>query len=200
MLSEETLDIGRGHAELLMSQVSRCLAEAACGFGDIERIVVSCGPGSFTGVRVGMAAARGMGLGLNVPVLGISTLEAAEHAAVADGFRGVVVTALDAKRGQLYLRRSDTGRSWICESGALAEALSGPVAAVCGSGALLVRDQLAHEVEILHTLASAPITSYAELGMAADPADALPEPLYLRSADAKPQGRLLAVFHETGSP
>ena len=62
ILGEISLDNGRGHAERLMGLVGELLSEAGCGYADIDRIFCAAGPGSFTGVRIGLAAARGMGM------------------------------------------------------------------------------------------------------------------------------------------
>ena len=66
----------RGHAEALMPMLDAVLAEAGAGYRDLTRIAVCTGPGSFTGIRIGIAAARGLALGLGVPAIGITRLEA----------------------------------------------------------------------------------------------------------------------------
>ena len=68
LVSEASDDIGTGHAELLMEQVRSCLKDARLNLADIDLFAVSLGPGSFTGVRVGIAAARGFALSLSKPV------------------------------------------------------------------------------------------------------------------------------------
>src|SRR5688572_14347483 len=68
--------LGRGHAERLMPMIAELLAETATSFTHIRRIVVTTGPGSFTGIRVGVAAARGLALALAVPAVGVGSLEA----------------------------------------------------------------------------------------------------------------------------
>lgn len=73
----------RGHAEHLMPMIDTVLAEAGASFGDLTRIGVCTGPGSFTGIRVGVAAARGLALGLGVPAVGIGRLEALAAQAAA---------------------------------------------------------------------------------------------------------------------
>ena len=72
----DVLDIGKGHAEHLMAVIGPPLSEAGIGYGDLGAIAVSVGPGSFTGVRVGVSAARGLALALKMPAIGVTTLEA----------------------------------------------------------------------------------------------------------------------------
>ena len=68
--------VGRGHAELLMPMIEAALADAGVGFAELDRIAVTTGPGSFTGVRVGIAPARGLALALDIPALRIGRLSA----------------------------------------------------------------------------------------------------------------------------
>ena len=95
--------IGKGHAERLMGLVETVLADAGRCYGDLGRLAVTVGPGSFTGLRVGIAAVRGLALSLSVPAVGVSTLEAlaAPHQSTPNGGR-VVLSVLDAKRGEVY--------------------------------------------------------------------------------------------------
>jgi tRNA threonylcarbamoyl adenosine modification protein YeaZ len=82
ILAGATERIVRGHAERLMPMIEAALDQSGLSFGDIDRIAVTIGPGSFTGVRVGVAAGRGLGLALGIPVLGIGTLHALAAMAV----------------------------------------------------------------------------------------------------------------------
>src|SRR5690242_6358756 len=75
-LGREVLDIGKGHAERLMGVIGSALGQAGVGYRDLERIGVAVGPGSFTGVRVGVAASRGLALALGIAAVGVDTLEA----------------------------------------------------------------------------------------------------------------------------
>ncbi|MCB1426400.1 MAG: tRNA (adenosine(37)-N6)-threonylcarbamoyltransferase complex dimerization subunit type 1 TsaB, partial [Notoacmeibacter sp.] len=76
ILGAEVLDIGKGHAEQLMDVIAQAMAEAGAQWPDLTRLAVTVGPGSFTGIRVGVAAARGLALALDLPLTGITTLEA----------------------------------------------------------------------------------------------------------------------------
>ena len=72
----ETDVIGRGHAERLVAMIEAVMAKADCGFSDLDRIAVTVGPGSFTGIRVGLATARGLALAAGKPLVGVLTLDA----------------------------------------------------------------------------------------------------------------------------
>src|SRR3984885_13885764 len=76
ILASESLPMIRGHAEALMPLVERVVKATGFSFREFDRVVVTTGPGSFTGLRVGIAAARGLGLATAIPVVGVSTLSA----------------------------------------------------------------------------------------------------------------------------
>ena len=76
LLASAYVPMERGHAEALAPMVEQVMREAGLGFGDLGRIAVTVGPGTFTGVRIGLAMARGLGLALGIPVCGIDTLTA----------------------------------------------------------------------------------------------------------------------------
>jgi tRNA threonylcarbamoyladenosine biosynthesis protein TsaB len=90
-------------SEELLPSIERVLAEAGASFADVERIAVCAGPGSFTGLRIGLATAWGLGRALGVPVEGVETLEVLADAAREPG-RSRVVAALDAGRGEAVVR------------------------------------------------------------------------------------------------
>jgi tRNA threonylcarbamoyl adenosine modification protein YeaZ len=75
-LAVEQMPLERGHAEALMPLIERVMAGVDGGFGSLSRVAVTVGPGSFTGLRVGVAAARAIGLAARIPVVGVSTLAA----------------------------------------------------------------------------------------------------------------------------
>jgi tRNA threonylcarbamoyladenosine biosynthesis protein TsaB len=98
-----TAAIERGHAEALMPMVVEVMAEAGVAFADVDLVAVTVGPGSFTGLRIGLAAARGMALAAGLPCLGITTLEAvAESIDRRQQANEVVLAALDSKRGDIF--------------------------------------------------------------------------------------------------
>ncbi|MEX2642252.1 MAG: tRNA (adenosine(37)-N6)-threonylcarbamoyltransferase complex dimerization subunit type 1 TsaB [Acetobacterales bacterium] len=93
----------QGHAEVLMPGIAEAMAAAGAGFADLDLLAVTVGPGSFTGLRVGLAAVRGLALALGVPVVGVSTFEAVAAGAsdVAARSRCILV---DSRRGDVFLQ------------------------------------------------------------------------------------------------
>lgn len=95
----------RGHAERIVPMVQEVMARAGRGFAEFDLMAVTTGPGSFTGVRVGLAAARAMAMAADKPLAGIGVLEALAHAVPAQRLDGrLLQVALDARRGELYLQ------------------------------------------------------------------------------------------------
>jgi len=92
----------RGHLAQVPRMIAALLAEAGVSRADIGNVVVSRGPGSFTGVRIGIGYAQGLAFGLDVPLLGVSTLAALAQGAARRGGRGATLVALDARMGELY--------------------------------------------------------------------------------------------------
>ncbi len=118
-LFEERLAADRRASEDLLPAIGRCLAAAGIALGDCERVAVCSGPGSFTGVRIGLATAWGLRRALGICLETVSTLEAMAEAARAEaGTR--VATLLDAGRGEVVLAR-------FTLEGPRAEALSAPI-------------------------------------------------------------------------
>ncbi|UNK37923.1 tRNA (adenosine(37)-N6)-threonylcarbamoyltransferase complex dimerization subunit type 1 TsaB [Shinella sp. H4-D48] len=174
-------DIGRGHAERLMEFVDAAFEEAGMDLPDIDRVAVTIGPGSFTGIRVGVAAARGLALALGVPAVGVSTL-----AALAADRPGPSLIAIDAKRDEVYWQRfAADGSAATPPAIASVEAARAVVLAdgeaLGGSAAALLRADAGAETD------SVSIATVARLGAGLDPAVNQPKPLYLRGPDAKPQ-------------
>src|SRR5262245_16487628 len=101
-LGRQVLDLGKGHAEHLMAVIEAALAHGGVAYRDLDAVAVSIGPGSFTGLRVGVSTARGLALALKIPAIGVTTLEglAAEAAATFPG--RAVLAALDAGREEIH--------------------------------------------------------------------------------------------------
>jgi tRNA threonylcarbamoyladenosine biosynthesis protein TsaB len=182
-------NIGRGHAEVLMGQVASALGEAGLAFADLDRIAVVVGPGSFTGLRVGIAAARGFALVTGKPALGIGTL--AVHAAEAKG--SPVLATLAAGRGEIYGQffaadGSEAGPPRAASPEVFAAEMT-PDMGIAGSGADLVIAALPMDIHprIVHRNAGPDIATLCRLALAAPEPTAPPKPLYIRPPDAKPQ-------------
>ena len=97
--------MARGHAEALMPLIARVMDAARCEFADLDRIAVTVGPGSFTGLRVGISAARGIALAAGKPAVGLSTLVRARRAARC-GRRSdhAIIAAIDARNDHVYFQ------------------------------------------------------------------------------------------------
>src|SRR5690349_19405925 len=102
--AHESLPMQRGHAEALMPLVARVLDRAQLDFSAIDRVAVTTGPGSFTGLRVGIAAARGIALAAGKPAVGLTTLASYAAPLIAENDAVPVVVAIDARHGHVYLQ------------------------------------------------------------------------------------------------
>ena len=195
LLASETIPMERGHAEALLPLIDRLSSHTEGGFEGLDRVAVTVGPGSYTGLRVGIAAARGIGLAAGIPVIGVATLSAYLAPLMAGDQRGLYAAAIDARHGQIYIQALAPGGRAIIPPSLMTyrEALrllgSGPLLVTGSAAAMLAAEARAHGVEALVAAASpAPdIAWVARLGAIADPNQALPKPLYLREPDAKPQ-------------
>jgi len=92
----------RRHAELALPWAQALLAEAGFGKSQLDAIAVGCGPGAFTGVRLGVALTQGIALGLDIPVIPVSTLQALACCASSNGEQRRIVAAIDARMGEIY--------------------------------------------------------------------------------------------------
>jgi tRNA threonylcarbamoyladenosine biosynthesis protein TsaB len=188
---------GPRHATALLGEVERALA-AAGGWERIERIAVGVGPGSFTGIRVGIASARGLGLSRALPVAGVCTLDAlAAGLAEEAGERDRLIVA-DARRGEVFAALYSPGgeRLWdplVASPGELAERIAGlGSGALCaGSGAVRFRQQLASrsvdipdDDEPVHRVAARHVCALAAARAGEDDRGSA-APIYLRAPDAK---------------
>lgn len=183
--------IGKGHAERLMPMVAAILEEAGVAPAALSRIVVSVGPGSFTGLRVGISAARGLALVGRIPVVGVSTLES--HAALAVRERGPgierpILALLPARGdelyGQLFSAALDPlgapALGSIAHFGGLAEAAGADLA---GAGA----PRLERPERVIHDRSAPDIAMLLARGASLDPETHPPKPLYIKPPDAQPQ-------------
>jgi tRNA threonylcarbamoyl adenosine modification protein YeaZ len=191
----ETMLMARGHAEALLPLIERVVAHSGGGFASIERVAVTVGPGSFTGIRVGLAAARAIGVARRIPVAGVSTLAALAAPLIMDGDEVVVVAAIDALHGSVYVTGyGPNGRAILSPRHSpvrdAVRALGAGPLRITGSGAPMLAIEawsMGLQAEVVGELIAPDITYVARLGLAADPASAPPRPLYLKPPDAKPQ-------------
>lgn len=181
----------KGHSERIAGFARDAAAEAGVGFADLDRIGVTVGPGSFTGLRVGLAFAQGLGAALDRPVVGVSALDAL---AASVGDVAAVAALIDARRGQVYARfwrggaAEGAAEALMLDAAAARIAVLGPDAVLVGSGAALFAE--AAGGPSLKVLEGPAPEALARLAAAADPALAPARPLYLRAPDAIPPTRL----------
>jgi tRNA threonylcarbamoyladenosine biosynthesis protein TsaB len=185
-LAARSEPMDRGHQERLGGLVRDVMAEAGVGFDVLARIGVTVGPGSFTGLRVGLTFAKVLALSRGIPCVGIGTLEAL---ALSLQTTDPIAAAIDARRGQIYLQLFSDGRALtdpaaVTVDDALAQLQrfdGGPITAIGSGSSLLaatpglsVSDRLVPEPMVLAFLASRALQPIVR-----------PEPLYLRAPDAK---------------
>lgn len=194
----------KGHQERLGGLVRDVVAEAGGGFDRLDRIGVTVGPGSFTGLRVGLAFAQGLGAAVDRPVVGLSTLDGL--AASSEGEGAATAALIDARRGQVYAKlfhgRQPLGPDEALSLDEAARRISG-----MGGGVRLVGGGAAVLTEAFPDLAFAALDprvapapeALAALAQAADPALHPARPLYLRAPDATPPSRLPGQPRQTAT-
>ncbi|TNJ47696.1 tRNA (adenosine(37)-N6)-threonylcarbamoyltransferase complex dimerization subunit type 1 TsaB [Phaeobacter sp. B1627] len=179
IVSQRLEPMARGQAERLMPLLEEVLAEGGASYGDLQAIGVGIGPGNFTGIRISVSAARGLALGLDLPAIGVSSLDAQ-----AFGQTGTVISSLDARRDHLYLQIADGAPGLytpdslpplpqddrpIC-IGHMADDIAGRCGGIVASPRYATAEAIAR-------------VAASRLGQPDLPA---PAPLYLREADAAP--------------
>ena len=194
ILASETQIMVRGHAEALMPLIAAVMAQAALSFGDLDRIAVTTGPGSFTGLRVGIAAARGFGLAASKPVVGVTTLAALAAPYIAADSSLPIAAAIDARHNHVYLQLFGSGGTILIPPRVApvreaAHAAAAASARLVGSGAgMLAREWNGDgQPPLVDERRACDIDWVARLGSAADMEQSAPKPLYLRAPDAQPQ-------------
>ncbi|MFN3230785.1 MAG: tRNA (adenosine(37)-N6)-threonylcarbamoyltransferase complex dimerization subunit type 1 TsaB [Alphaproteobacteria bacterium] len=179
-------------AEQLMPMIERALDMSGLGYEDIDRIGTTVGPGTFTGLRLGVAAARGLSLAAGIPVIGVTTLEALAETAMQEvEIEEALAVAIDARRGQVYFQtflKSATGLVPLSDPCAVDRQAAPGLAPrargiAVGSAAdvLVACGQLVQRPDV-SAIAPAAI---AELAVTRPLAASSVSPLYLRSPDAK---------------
>jgi tRNA threonylcarbamoyladenosine biosynthesis protein TsaB len=174
-----------GQAEVLMPMVERVMREAGQSFSALDRIAVTTGPGSFTGMRIGIAAARAIGVTLGIPVIGVPTLQV--MAADLD-IEGPVMIAVEARKDQVYVQLFGGNRKPVTDAQVLSyadAAVLAKSATVCGSGAGALA-LLNAALKTAHQDLQPNAVAVAKLAIGLDQSTEA-RPLYLRPPDAKPQ-------------
>jgi tRNA threonylcarbamoyladenosine biosynthesis protein TsaB len=181
------------HAERVLALVERLLDEVGWSRSSIERVAVGIGPGSFTGLRVGIALAQGIALGLGRPIVGVGSLAALASFAPASD-RRLRVPVLDARRGELFVAAYDPdGKERLAPEAVPLARVPALLGELCGPGELVLIGEASRlvgggydvlaggELELPHA------TAVARLGAELDPAAAPAEPTYVRGPGATPQ-------------
>lgn len=180
---------GRGQAERLMPMIESVMAAAGTAYTALDRIAVTCGPGSFTGVRIGIAAARGLALAIGRPAIGISTT-AALAAAIGDAERrdaDAILAVIDSQRGDVFAQSFDRdgreqGPVVTCAREALAAMMGDRHVVVVGDAADAVLPALRSASRArTSALCDPEIVARLAATRPVDPAG--PAPIYVRAPD-----------------
>lgn len=184
-----------GHAERLMPMVEEVMEQAGLSFAELHRIVLTRGPGTFTGARITVSAARALSLATGAPLVAISSLQLmAFHPALSSDGAGTLAIAMDARRGEVYFQTFEAqslaprGEPRLLSPGEAAAQLKGTKSVIAGSGA----DAVAGAARALNVEAQAVLPGLLPdaidmlFAAYAWPTEGRVSPLYLRPPDAKP--------------
>lgn len=189
-LAERRVPTARGHAEVLSGLVLDCLAEAGAARSDLDAIVVGCGPGPFTGLRVGMASAAAFADALDLRAVGVCSLDAIVAGCDA-ARRGSVLAVTDARRREVYWARYADGVRTdgpaVAAPATLADGLDRPDTVVGSPDHAAALGLTAHPDTDAPTVAG--MISAARDTLADDRAPEPLVPLYLRRPDAVERAR-----------
>jgi tRNA threonylcarbamoyladenosine biosynthesis protein TsaB len=184
----------RGHADALAPMVEETMRGIDGGFASLARIAVATGPGSFTGIRIGLAMARAMGVALAIPVVGVSTLAAFAAPLLSEPRTGIIAATIDARHGSVYFQlfeasgrplgppRCDSPRECVRAIGAGPAWLAGDAAALVAGEAQ--RAGLPYDLDAARVAPD--IVALAWMGLAVDPAISPARPLYVKPPNARP--------------
>ena len=194
LIAQESQAMKRGHAEALMPLIARVIEQSGIAFAALDRIAVTTGPGSFTGLRVGLSAARGIALAANKPVVGLTTLTAYAAPLVSENCEHPIISAIDARHDHVYLQAvSGNGSSLIRPRVASIEEALGAARFgaphLVGNAARILADRWPAQAPSPLRVDPQPapdIAWVAWLGAAVNPITAPARPFYLRAPDAKP--------------
>ncbi len=191
VVGDQSVDMARGHAEHLAPMAAAVLAEVGVAIAELDRIGVVVGPGGFTGVRIALSFARGLAIGVDIDVVGITSLAALAGNVDDAGDGELIAPIIDARRGQVYAALYE--QSGLCRVQPfvsdpeqalkqLSDAAQGAKTITIGSGADLLSGAWRQ------SQGDAQIDAIVVAALAADAAPPFgrPPPLYLRGPDAKP--------------
>ena len=194
LVAHESQPMKRGHAEALMPLIARVMHPSGLSFAALDRIAVTTGPGSFTGLRVGLSAARGIALAARKPAVGLTTLSAYAAPLISEHGEHPIISAIDARHDHVYVQvvTGDGGalvRPRVAPIGEALDASRFGAPHLVGNAARILADHwpmtAAPPVSVNPQVAP-DIAWVAWLGAAVDPETAPPRPFYLRAPDAKP--------------
>ncbi len=192
VLRSENID--RAHQERLFPMIAAAMAEAGVAMADLDRIVVTIGPGSFTGIRVGVAAARGFALVTKAPAIGVTTLAVHAEAAAEKMPGRRMLAAIPARGAMLYAQSFDRdlapfGEPRIASAHELAAEAHERDAMLAGPGADAVAHALGANAQqrVVHRDAVPDVAALVRLARRAPVSGTSPKPLYLRPPDAQPR-------------
>lgn len=194
VLASEILAMPQGHSEVLMPMIERALAAAGVAYADLDRIAVTVGPGSFTGLRVGIAAARGLAMAAARPAIGVTTTDVLAAGVpdsdriTSDGTARRILAVVDSKRGDVFAQVFDAAGQ-AC--GEIVNVAYPSLADLCGPGPLVVvGDAAAHAIEALGARAicasgahTCRVETIAALAARRPVESAGPTPVYVRPPD-----------------
>ena len=196
-LAIEQVAMERGHAEALMPLIERVMKAVEGGFSSLDRVAVTVGPGSYTGLRVGISAARAIALAADIPAIGVTTLAASAAPLIGRESGRVIAAAHDARHGQVWFQAmTSEGKPLVSlrqvsYRDAARTIGAGPVSLV-GSAALAVANEawaIGLDAVVVDDARAPDVTWVARLGLIADPEAAPPRPLYLKAPETTPQDR-----------
>jgi tRNA threonylcarbamoyladenosine biosynthesis protein TsaB len=195
-VTPESLPMLRGHAEALIPLIDRVMKQAGTTFTELDRIGVTTGPGSFTGLRVGISAARGIALSTGKLAIGVTTLETYAAPWIAHDDKTAVAVAIDARHQHVYLqifapggRATNAPRIASVANAVQSATGCGPVRIVGTGAAMLAMAWPARETPptLVEDRRAPDIAWVARLAVAPERDTSRPKPLYLRAPDAQPQ-------------
>ena len=197
----------RGHAEALMPMIARVMQSADLAFTALDRIAVTVGPGSFTGLRVGISAARGLALAAKRPAVGLTTLSAYAAAIIGQSGSVPVISAIDARHDHVYFQivAGDGGLLVRPAVAPIDEAIAASqfgAPHLVGNAARILAERWPKDGPQPVSVDAQPapdISWVAWLGAAANPDTNPARPFYLKAPDAKPAAQPLLAAQATTS-